>query len=66
MDSRSAALQISAAPTNLQGTNVTIKVTMGKMTLIDRAVISWIAFSPTTASFVSYGGQVSKSSFSGS
>jgi hypothetical protein len=61
----SGALQISVAPTNLQNTNITIKVTMGKMTLVDRVVLSWIAFAPITASFVSYGGQVSKNSFSG-
>jgi len=66
LDARSGALQISAAPTNLQGTNITIKVTMGKLTLVDRVVLSWIAFAPTAASFVSYGGQVSKNTFSGS
>lgn len=59
LDARSGALQISAAPTNLQGKNLTVKVTMGKRTLIDKICISWIAFSPSTASFVSYGGQVS-------
>ena len=65
LDRRSGALQVSAAPTNLQGTKLTIKVTMGKKTLIDKICLSWIAFSPSTASFVSYGGQVSKSKFSG-
>ena len=66
LDRRSGALQVSAAPTNLQGTQLTIKVTMGKKTLIDKICLSWIAFSPSTASFVSYGGQVSKGQFSGS
>ena len=61
----SGALQISVAPTNLQNTNITIKVTMGKMTIVDRVVLSWIAFAPASASFVSYGGQVSKNTFSG-
>ena len=66
LDRRSGALQVSAAPTNLQGTQLTIKVTMGKKTLIDKICLSWIAFSPSTSSFVSYGGQISKSKFSGS
>ena len=63
LDRRSGALQVSAAPTNLQGTQLTIKVTMGKKTLIDKICLSWIAFSPSTVSFVSYGGQVSKDNF---
>ena len=66
LDRRSGALQVSAAPTNLQGTNLTIKITMGKKTIITAACISWIAFSPSTSSFVSYGGQISLSQFSGS
>jgi len=66
LNAKSGALQISAAPVDVQSTNLTIKVTMGKMTLIDSVCLSWIAFSPATASFVSYGGQVSQSKFSGS
>jgi len=46
----SSSQQVSAAPTNLQGTNLTIKITMGKKTIITAACISWIAFSPRLAS----------------
>lgn len=66
LDQKSAALQVSLSPTNLQGTDLTIKVSMGRMTIINRICLSWIAFSPTTASFVSYGGQVSLNKYSGS
>lgn len=66
LNPKSGALQISAAPTNLQATNLTIKVTMGTLTIVDRVALSWIAFAPTTASFVSYGGQVSRNQYSGS
>lgn len=66
MDQKSAALQVSLSPTNLQATNLTIKVTMGRLTVINKICLSWIAFSPRESSFVSYGGQVSLNKFSGS
>lgn len=63
---KSGALQLSISPTDLQATNLTIKVTMGSLTVIDRIALSWVAFSPSTASYVSYGGQVSQNKYSGS
>jgi hypothetical protein len=38
---------------------------MGPKTIINKICVSWIAFSPSTANFVSYGGQVSLNQFSG-
>ena len=35
------------------------------MTVIDRINLSWVAFSPSTASFASYGGQQHSNNFSG-
>ena len=66
LDQKSAALQVSLSPTNLLGTNLTIKATMGPMTVINRISLSWLAFSPATASFASYGGQISLNRYSGS
>ena len=66
LNARSGALQLSVSPTDLQATNLSIKVTMGAITIIDRIALSWVAFSPSTASFVSYGGQVSQNKYSGS
>ena len=63
LDNRSGALQVSVAPTDLRATNLTIKVTMGTLTILNSITLSWIAFSPTTSSFASYGGQVSQSKF---
>jgi hypothetical protein len=59
-------LQISVSPTNLQGTKLSIKITVGSKTELRRIWLSWLAFSPATASFGSYGGQVSQSQYSGS
>ena len=66
LNKKSGALQVSAAPTNLQQTTLTIKITMGKLTVLDSVYLSWIAFSPSTSSFVSYGGQVSQNNYAGS
>ena len=38
---------------------------MGKRTVITQITLSWIAFTPSTSSFVSYGGQVSHNGYSG-
>ena len=65
LDARSGALQISVSPTNLQDTKLTIKLTFGKLTIIRRAAVSWIAFSPTTSEFASYGGQISQNKYEG-
>jgi hypothetical protein len=53
------------SPTNLQAKKLTIKLTFGKMTIIKAAAISWIAFSPSTAGFASYGGQISQNQYEG-
>lgn len=59
-------MQVSVSATNLQGTKLSIKITVGAATAIRRIWLSWLAFSPSTASFGSYGGQVSQSKYSGS
>lgn len=59
-------MQISVSPTNLEGTKLTIKITIGAATNLRRIWLSWLAFSPSTASFGSYGGQVSQNRYSGS
>jgi len=59
-------VQISVSPTNLEGTKLTIKITIGEATNLRRIWLSWLAFSPSTASFGSYGGQVSQNKYSGS
>jgi hypothetical protein len=65
-DVSTPTLQLSVAPTNLQATKLTIKITIGSQTNLKRIWLSWLAFSPATASFGSYGGQVSQSQYSGS
>ena len=54
------------SPTNLQGTKLTIKITVGANTNLKRIWLSWLAFSPATSSFGSYGGQVSQNKYSDS
>jgi hypothetical protein len=65
-DVSSNTVQLSVTPTNLQSTKLTIKITVGAKTSLKRIWLSWLAFSPSTASFGSYGGQVSQSKYSGS
>lgn len=65
-DVSSNSVQLSISPTNLQGTKLTVKLTVGASTAIRRIWISWLAFSPSSASFGSYGGQVSQTKYSGS
>ena len=62
----SNTLQLATAPANLQGTKLTIGISLGAQTSIRRLWVSYIAFSPSTASFVSYGGQISQRKFAGS
>ncbi len=64
-DLASPSLQISVSPSNLQGSKLTVSVTVGSTTVLKRLWLSWLAFSPTTASFGSYGGQYSQSKYSG-
>ena len=66
LDVSSSALQISVSPSNLQQLKLTISVTVGASTVLRRIWLSWLAFSPSSASFGSYGGQYSQSKFSGS
>lgn len=54
------------SPSNLQGTKLSITVTVGSSTVLKRLWLSWLAFSPGSASFGSYGGQYSQSKYSGS
>lgn len=62
----SNSAQISVSPINLQGTKLSVKITVGASTTISKIWLSWLAFSPSTASFGSYGGQVSQNKYSGS
>lgn len=50
----------------MQNTTITLKVTLGKLTIINSVALSWVAFSPSTAPFLSYGGQISQNQYSGS
>lgn len=63
---QSNAVQISVSPSNLQGTTLSIKILLGPSTQIAGIWLSWIAFSPVTASFSAYGGSVGRNSFVGS
>lgn len=58
-------VQLSVSPTNLQGTDLTVKITVGPKTNLKMAWLSWLAFVPRGASFGSYGGQVAKDNFKG-
>jgi hypothetical protein len=54
------------SPTNLQDTKLTFRVTLGKTTVLNSIALSWLAFSPSSASFASYGGQINQNQYSGS
>ena len=58
-------MQISVSPTNLQGTDLTVKITVGSKTTLKHAWLSWLAFVPRGASFGSYGGQLAENNFKG-
>jgi hypothetical protein len=64
-DVSSPSLQISVSPSNLQGSKLTVSVTVGSTTVLKRLWLSWLAFSPSSSSFGSYGGQYSQSKYSG-
>lgn len=64
-DVASGIMQISVSPSNLQGTKLSVTITVGSSTVLKRLWLSWFAFSPSSASFGSYGGQYSQSQFSG-
>ena len=66
LEAKSGALQISVSPINLQNTTLTFKITLGKTTMINSVALSWVAFSPASANFASYGGQISQNQYSGS
>ena len=63
---KSNGIQIAVNPSNLQKTDLSIKVMVGPTTKITSLWISYVAFSPVTASFAAYGGSLMKSKFSGS
>ncbi len=63
---QSGVVQIAVSPSNLQGTSLSVKIMLGPTTQITGIWLSWIAFSPVTASFSAYGGSVGRSSFTGS
>lgn len=61
----SQVVQIAVNPSNLQGTTLSIRINYGKTTQLKSVWVSWIAFSPVTASFTAYGGSVSRNAFTG-
>lgn len=63
---KSNGIQIAVNPSNLQKTDLSIKVMVGPTTKISSLWLSYVAFSPITASFAAYGGSMMKSKFSGS
>lgn len=65
-DVSSSGLQISVSATNLEGSRLTVKINVGATTGLRTVWLSWLAFSPSTAAFGSYGGQVSQTQYSGS
>jgi hypothetical protein len=58
-------VQLSVSPTNLQNTRLTIRITIGSKTKLNRIWLSWLAFSKVTTGFGAYGGQIARSGFSG-
>lgn len=63
---KSNGIQIIVNPSNLQKTELSVKVNVGPTTRISSLWLSYVAFSPITASFAAYGGSLMKSKFSGS
>ena len=63
--STSNEVQIAAIPSNLQTTNLTIRINIGPNTNISAVWVSWVAFSTASASFTAYGGSLAKNSFTG-
>ena len=53
------------SPTNLQNTRLTIRITFGSTTKLNKIWISWLAFAKVTTGFGVYGGQIARSGFSG-
>lgn len=52
----SNGVQIAVSPSNLQNTQLSIKVMFGSTTNINNVWLSYVAFSPSTASFAAFGG----------
>jgi len=63
--SESNTVQIQVSPSNLQGTTLSAKILLGPTSKIVGIWLSWIAFSPVTASFSAYGGSLGRNSFVG-
>lgn len=64
-DVASDNVQISVSPTNLQNTRLTVRITIGSTTKLNKIWLSWLAFSKVNKGFGVYGGQISRSGFSG-
>lgn len=52
----SNGVQIAVSPNNLEGAQLSIKVMFGSTTNIKSVWLSYVAFSPSTASFAAFGG----------
>jgi len=63
---QSTSVQVAVSPSNLQATTLSIKILLGPNTQINGIWLSWVAFSPVSATFSAYGGSVGRNSFVGS
>jgi len=63
---QSSVVQVSISPSNLQGTTLSIKILLGPNAQVTGVWLSWIAFSPVTATFSAFGGSLGKNAFTGS
>lgn len=59
----SDVVQVMTNPTNLKGTNLTIRVTVGVTTTLTSVTISYVAFSPSNSPFASFGGSFNQRNF---
>ena len=64
-EATSDEVQVMASPVGLDGTQLAVGLTVGPRTKISGITISYIAFSPSTAPFISYGGSFSRNRFTG-
>ena len=65
-DSPSNIVELSVSPINLQRTQLSVRISIGRTSIIRYLLLSYIAFSPKTSSFISFGGQITNKRFEGS
>lgn len=62
-DSPSIIVELSVSPINLQRTQLSVRISIGRTSIIRYLLLSYIAFSPKTSSFISFGGQITNKRF---